>query len=177
MTILTLQEVTHLLSQDPQALSNDSFRHRFENAASFESITFETFDSFASVIWHFSPFSRVLTPPHWWGGGKLYTVGDVAKKMIEKGWTFNDFVQGAVPGKYQPSWFESCAVVYDQFNWEKCLPPVVMPVVWAERWDCPGSTFRLIDGIHRSLVIVYKVLSNELSYRPINGIVLYEKKR
>ena len=70
MTMLTLKEVTQLLSPDPQALSNDSFRHRFQNAASFELITLDSFDSFSKLIWHFSPFSRVLTPAHWWGGGK-----------------------------------------------------------------------------------------------------------
>jgi len=177
MSVLSHEEATRLLSPDPQALDNESFRHRFETAASFESITFDSFDSFSKLIWHFSPFSRVLTPPHWWGGGKLYTVGDVAKKMISEGWTFSALAKGEIAGTYKPGWFESCETVYNAFDYEKCLPLVVLNAGFSEKWDCSKSQYRIIDGIHRSLVIAYKVYANELLYQRINGIVLHEKKR
>ena len=172
MSGLTRDAVLSRLNGGADALANGAFRGYFEKATGFEAIVFDSFEDFSKIIWHFSPFSRVLTPPTWWGGGKLYTVGQVAEYMISKGITFPDLASGKIDGVYQPSWFESCEILYNNFDWERCQPLMLLAARWSERLYCPTSRYRLIDGIHRSLVIAYKVRLNELKYRPVNGIVM-----
>ena len=174
MKMLSRDDVFSVLAKDPQSLNNDAFRALFEKSETFCAVSLETFDAFSKLVWHYSPYSKLLTKPHWWGG-KLYTVGDVAKKMVENGWTFEALSRGEIAGDYKPGWFDSCQAIYSCFDWEVCLPLIVLNTTWSERWDCPASSFRIVDGIHRSLVIAYKVLSSELSYRPMTAIVLGSK--
>lgn len=169
---LSYDAVLDVLNRDGKAFQNDAFKRYFEKATRFEQIQFETFDAFSNVIWHFSPYSRILTPPRWWGGGRVYTVRDVATRMIKQGWTFSELVEGSIEGVYQPSWFESCLGIYEHFDWAMCQPVMLLKPELAHRLDCPKSFYRLIDGIHRSLVITYLVLKGELVYRPVNGILI-----
>lgn len=169
---LSHDAVLDVLNRDGKAFQNDAFKRCFENATRFERVKFDTFELFSNVIWHFSSYSRVLTPPRWWGGGRVYTVGQVAQRMLVNGWTFSDLVEGKIKGDYKPDWFESCLDIYEHFDWEMCQPVMLLKPEFVHKLDCPKSSYRLIDGIHRSLVITYLVLKGELVYKPVNGILI-----
>lgn len=162
----------NILLIDNKAFLNDSFKRHFERSVSFKPVCFDTFESFSQIIWHFSQYSQILTPPRWWGGGRVYTVLDVANRMINQGWTFEDLVSGTPKGIYKSAWFESCLEIEKGFDWDKCLPLMLLKPEFVHRIDCPFSRYRLIDGIHRTLVITYLVLKGQLSYRPVDGILM-----
>jgi len=167
------ESVIAQLSQN-NALVNGFLTRTVAQAVGFYRWTIEDADTLYSLIWHYHKSSQILTPGHWFGG-KLYTVGDVAKYMINQGYTFEGLANRAYKGTYDPNWFKACASIDANLDWSKYDTFVVQPSNNAERRDCPHGTFRLIDGVHRSLTYAVKLLRNEIQFKPVDAILVLPK--
>jgi hypothetical protein len=134
--------------------------------------TLDSQEIFFDLIWHYCKDSLVLTPGTWWGGGTLYTVEQVARRMVDQSITFADLVENKIPGTYKPDWFKSCLAIYENFDNKQFGHFVVKPAHHHQKRDCPTSLFCLIDGVHRSLVYAYLILTKKIIYQPIQTIIV-----
>ncbi len=130
---------------------------------------------FFDLIWHYMKRTQILTPPTWFGGGKLYTVREVAMRMIEKGYTFEALSKGDIPGTYALDWFSHCQGIYRSLKMETFGPMLLLRPNHHELKDCPYSSFKIIDGMHRALVLGYMLLKGEIEYAPIKAYLLVLK--
>jgi hypothetical protein len=122
--------------------------------------------SFLSLIWHDVPESRVLS------ANQSLLLGDVARRLIDRGWTFEKLVKREIGGDYSPDYFAGCAHLdrefkFSEFGW----PTLVLPNE-TERRRCPTGSFYLMDGTHRTLVLARKILLKEIEYEPVEGLLL-----
>ena len=170
MKLLTTNQVIDLI-QPHKGLNNDYIRQLSTESVQYFEFTIESQQFFESLIWHYVGMTQILTPGTWYGGGKLYTVGTVAHRFIELGLSFYGLVSGKESGTYQPEWFKPCLDMEKTFDPEKLGPFMVHMSHPNELKDCPNSPFRLIDGIHRSLVYTVKLKKNTIDFRPVKVIL------
>ncbi len=173
MKHLSKQEVISQLSQT-NALENGFLKRSVDAGLGFYEFTIENPETLFNLIWHYRWSSAILTPGRWYGG-KLYTVKNVAKNLMENDYTFDGLVNRDYAGKYEPGWFRSCAKIDKDFSWKSFNSLVVQLPTNVERIDCPNGNFRLIDGVHRSLVATVKLLKNEIEFEPIKTILIIQK--
>ncbi len=153
------------------ALENSFLKRSVEAGLGFYDLAIEDPETLFNLIWHYRWSSQILTPGRWYGG-RLYTVKEVAQRMIQKSYTFEGLSDHAYRGRYEADWFKSCAKINQGFSWKAFHSLVVQLPTNAERLDCPHGNFRLIDGIHRSLVAAVKLLKNEIVFEPVNAILV-----
>lgn len=156
------------------ATQNGFLNRSIAAANHFYTFNIEDETTLFSLIWHYHKATQLLTPGTWIGG-KVYTVGDVAKYMLDNQITFQALASGSLPGTYIPNWFESCVKIYETFNEESFNALVVQLPNNVERKDCPTGTFRIIDGTHRTLVLSYLLLQKKRTFKPIPCILAITK--
>ena len=167
---------TEVLSQlhASNATQNGFLRRTVDAAHQFYSFTLEDEQALFSLIWHYHKNSKILTPGTW-VGGKVHTVGDVAKRMLAHNWSFQELAQGKITGNYIPGWFQSCVEIDQQFSYKKFNTLVVQLPNNTERKDCPSGTFRIIDGTHRTVVLAHRILQKTTPFEPISCILVLPK--
>ncbi|MSR88293.1 MAG: hypothetical protein EXS67_01385 [Candidatus Margulisbacteria bacterium] len=156
------------------ATKNGFLNRTLASTTHFHTFTIEDETTLFSLIWHYHKATQLLTPGTWIGG-KVYTVGDVAKYMLDHQITFQALASGSLPGTYTPNWFESCVNIYENFNEATFNALVVQLPNNTERKDCPNGTFRIIDGTHRTLVLSYLLLQKKRAFKPISCILAITK--
>jgi len=172
MKTIFYQDVFSRLSHI-NALENGFLKRTIDSALGFYEFTIEDAEGLFNLIWHYRESTQILTPGRWYGG-RLYTVRQVAQLMIDRNLTFDGLFNGTYEGKYDPNWFKSCAKIDANFSWSHYSQLVVQVPSNVERIDCPSGTFRLIDGLHRSLVAAVKLLRHEIEFEPIKVIFVIQ---
>jgi hypothetical protein len=129
-------------------------------------VTLEDQESLFSLIWHDVQASQILTKD------QSLLVGDVARRMIDRGWTFEKLATGGVVGDYDPGYFLGCVQIDEAFSFERFLWPTFVLPNKGEQRRCPTGTLYLMDGTHRTLVLAKRVLLGETIYQPIEGLLL-----
>ena len=76
--------------------------------------------------------------------------------------------EGHIKGKYLPDFFKVCYEMENNFCYEKFGALVLRPLSLPELKDCPGAFLRVIDGMHRVLVLAYLVKKEASFFRPIH---------
>jgi len=64
------------------------------------------------------------------------------------------------------------AFSYDHFGLLALTPS--MP---SEQRESPQGTYYVYDGVHRSIVLAKKLLSNEVEYRPVSALYLTPRRK
>ncbi len=117
---------------------------------------------FLSLIWHEIDESRLLTPKN-----ESRTVKDVAKRMIEKRYTFQSLSrnQGLPLNQHDPEWFHKCCALDSDFDYNR------FGTIWLvianddeKSKALPSAKFYIYDGCHRSLVLGKRLLTGESKY-------------
>lgn len=175
MKMLSKSEVVNYLT-DIRALRNSSLKSHIDSGALFFRISLDDPQALQSLIWHYFRDSQVLTPGGFLGG-KLYTVRQVARYMIDHDITFEALVEGRIEGHYNPDWFKPCLTIVNTFNYEAFDDLVVSLPTNAEQRDCPLGTFRLLDGIHRSLALAYLLETEKISYQRLHCILVLKDRK
>lgn len=170
MELLKKAEVINYLTEI-NALKNQRLGKQIESAHLFFRIPILDSEALQSLIFHYRWESEILTPGSLIGG-RLYTVKQVTQKMIDMDISFKDLAEGNVQGKYNPNWFQTCANIFEQFDYDAFDDLVVkLPTNSAQR-DCPLGTFQIIDGMHRSLVLSYLLATQALHFKPLHCILV-----
>ena len=117
---------------------------------------------FLSLIWHEIDASRLLTPKN-----ESRTVKDVAKRMIEKRYTFQSLSrnQGLPLNQHDPEWFHKCCSIDSDFDYNRFGK--IWLVIANDDEKCkapPSAKFYIYDGCHRSLVLGKRLLTGESKY-------------
>lgn len=97
---------------------------------------------------------------------------EVAERLKKKNWTFTDFADENVKGKYSPSWLKKCADIEADFDWEKFGVLYTIHLDKAELKACPDATLRIVDGLHRSFALANMLLQDKIEYKPITTVLL-----
>ena len=101
---------------------------------------------------------------------------DIASRMIKKKWTFQDFSDEDVKGRYSPSWLKQCGDIADHFDWSKFGTLYTIHPDKAELKACPDTTFRVVDGMHRSFALAYLLMTDAIEYQPITTVLLTPRR-
>lgn len=129
-------------------------------------VRFEDQESFFSLIWHNVDASRILSE-----NGSLL-VGDVAQRMLDKGWTIEKLAEKEIQGKYDPNYFRECLQIDREFNFSEFRLPTLVHPADSEKQRNPTGVFYLMDGTHRCLVLAKKLLLKEVEFQPVEGLLL-----
>ena len=139
--------------------------------------TIESPEYLLQLVFHYHKNSQVLTPKRWWGGGRLYPMVWVIEFMRSNQWHFEDLAKKQLHNlhsqDYQTEFFEICCDIYKNFDYNKFGHLVLRPLNLAEFIDCPSSTYRVIDGMHRALVLAYKSYENRDFFQPIPAFLIH----
>ena len=145
-----------------------------KNAKALFLITLEDEEYFMSLIWQSIEHTRFLTPV-----GESRTLRDIVQRMVENSWTFEAL--SSKPKKYgykyDPDWFISAEKIYSEFDIDIFDLIAVQPANESEQKESPNGTFYIFDGVHRTLVLAYKLVSLELNYKPIEAVLLVPRVR
>ena len=134
-------------------------------------MTIESLEFLNQLIFPYHRDTVLITPKGAWGG-RHYTVEDVVDFYLKTELSFEQL--GADPGlaDHEQAWYRFCIPLADSFSFEKMGPILVRPALWAEKRQCPGSLFRLLDGLHRSLVLSALCAKKNIMFQPIQAIVV-----
>lgn len=152
--------------------NNDRMIEYIDAANHCYSFQLESSSFLSSLVFHFHKATQVLTPTRWWGGGRLYPLKDVVSYMQSKHITFEKLANGSVQGSYCPSFFTICNKIDQSFDYQQFGSLVLRPLTFSESKDCPRSYFRIIDGMHRALVLAYKSQQDPLFFQPIHCLLI-----
>ena len=79
------------------------------------------------------------------------------------------------------AWFEVCVAIAANFNWARFQGSGsageairLRFVNHVERGECPGATWYIADGVHRTLVAAVLLDQGVIQWRPVNAITLEE---
>lgn len=136
--------------------NNDRLIEVVGKAQDFYHFQLPSLEFLLGLVFHYHKNTAVLTPNRWWGGGRLYPFADVIDRLYQQKWQFQDLAAGKISGNYLPDFFRVCQEIYQAFDYEKMGALVLRPLNVAEKKDCPNSFFRIIDGMHRALVLAYR---------------------
>jgi hypothetical protein len=136
-------------------------------------IRLEDEDSFLSLIWQESDPARLLTPP-----GQPRTLRDVARRMIERGYTFEALNRdlGRSRAEHHPEWFEPCVHINRSFDYAKFGWVAVVAANDGERSQSPRGTFYIFDGVHKTLVLAARLLRGETCYQAVEALYLVPRR-
>ena len=74
-------------------------------------------------------------------------------------------------------WFQVCADIAKEFDWARFRGSGsdddsiwLRPVNQIERGECPGSTWYVADGVHRTLVAAVLLDQEAISWQPFTAI-------
>ena len=139
--------------------------------------TIESPEYLLQLVFHYHKNSQVLTPKRWWGGGRLYPMIRVIEFMKSKQWRFEDLAKKQLESlqtqEYQREFFEICSHIYEKFSYDQFGHLVLRPLNFAEFIDCPSSPYRIIDGMHRALVLAYKSYENRAFFKPVPAFLIH----
>jgi hypothetical protein len=125
--------------------------------------------SFLSLIWQESDGVRLLTP-----SGKPRTLADVGQRMMGNSLTFEKLANSLSLStkEHNPEWFAPCRRIDIEFDFSRFGSVSVVPANDNERRQSPGGSFYIYDGVHRTIVLTKRLLSNEIEYRPVDILLL-----
>ena len=175
MQLLSQNEVIHYLT-DIGALTNSNLNKIVHSGQKFFRIQLGDLQAFHSLIWQYVKATEILTPGTL-VGGKQYTVGDVANFMLSKDITFESLANGSIEGSYQSEWFKSCVDIKNNFDYDSFDDLIVTLPNNGEQRDCPLGTFKLVDGMHRSIVLAYLLAEGSLEYRTVHCILVLNGRK
>ena len=119
---------------------------------------------FLALGWHDVRASRPLTP-----ADQPRSLGDVARRMGDKGWTFDGLARTCrLP--VQRKFFWKCSEIDAAFDLEKFGWPILRRSNRNELNQTPLSRYYLLDGNHRTLVYAMRLLRGE-EYLPVEAFV------
>jgi len=137
-------------------------------------ITLEDEESFLSLIWHEIDASRLLTPP---GGSR--TLKDIAQRMTDRSLTFGRLATdlGLPKSQHDPAWFKKCVSIDTRFDYGLFGWTIVVSATDHEQEQSPYGTFYIHDGCHKALVLSKRLICNEISFRPVEALLLIPRPR
>jgi hypothetical protein len=126
-------------------------------------------DSFLSLVWYQGAGVRLLAPD-----GAPRTLRDVAKRFIQRGFTFDALAGNLGFGgdEHEPGFFEKCLPIDSCFNFGRFGWVAVVDANADERAQAPLGRFYIYDGLHRTLVLAKRLLTGEATYRPVEALYL-----
>jgi len=141
---------------------DDRLRTAIEIACVLLDGTIQDKTSFLSLIWHEIDGSRILTP-----SGQPRTLRDVARRMIENGWTFDKLSLSSGTVDCDPNWFSPCLGIYGDFDHGKLGWFAVTNVDDDIYRQSPNGSLYIYDGCHKALVYAYRLLTGVSQYEPV----------
>jgi hypothetical protein len=139
---------------------------------SLYTVSFEDQATFLSIIWQECDRTRILTP----GGSR--TLMDVAGRMVDNSWTFSSLCNhmGFEPAWHDPAAFQKFEAISSSFDLDAFDFIAVTPATDSERQQSPRGTLYIFDGVHRSLVLAHRLMTNQSKYRAIEGLLLTPRR-
>ena len=130
-------------------------------------ILFNDASEFLRLLFHLNDGSRILTPP-----GKARRLQDCAKRMIEGKLSFEGL------SKTHPGYFEKCLPIYENFDYDSFHSVFLLDLCGDdERNGSMNANFSIYDGTHKTLVLAYKLLAEELTFRPVRAFLFTDRNR
>jgi hypothetical protein len=128
---------------------------------------------FLRLIWQASDSTRLLTP-----FGAPRTLGHVAARMVNNGWTFSSLCHliGLPESVHNPRAFEKFKMIDEAFDSGEFGFLGLTPAVPSEQRESPTGTYYLYDGVHRSIVLAYRVLIGKSPYFPVECLLLSPRR-
>jgi hypothetical protein len=85
-------------------------------------------------------------------------------------WRFRKLVEAGYP------WFSKCVEIDASFNYSAFGWLALTPCTPSEQQETPNGTYYIYDGVHKSLVLGRKLLTNELAYQPLEALLLKPRR-
>lgn len=126
----------------------------------------ETEAEFMKLVWQSVNDTRPLTPP-----GQPRTLRDCAKRLESYGWSFRQLCEAGY------SWFDKCVAIDQGFDYQKFGWLAVVPLNSHEQRESPSGTYYIFDGVHKAIVLAKKLARRELSYKPVEALLLTPRRR
>lgn len=131
-------------------------------------------DEFLLLIWHKIDDSRLLTPEN-----ESRTVRDVAKRMLDNGYTFQSLSRnlGLPKDMHKPKWFRICRKIEKNFDYNRFYAMWLVMADDDEKCKAPPSAkYYIYDGAHRSVVLGKLLQEREqerkIEYRRVKAILI-----
>lgn len=136
-------------------------------------LTLNDAQSFLSLIWQEIDPTRLLTPR-----GQPRTLLDVAGRMVKNKWTFSSLCRpmGLMPTCHDPAAFESFEKLNTGFDINKFDFIAVTPATDSEKLQSPSGTYYIYDGVHKSLVLAYRILNGQSIYQPVEALLMTPRR-
>ena len=126
---------------------------------------------FLDVAWQEDNNTRYLT-----ASLPRRTLSRVAERILSEFGSFEKLVGTApIPGQLSPEWFQKCADLAREFDWEKWTKPWLVPAKPSERRGSPETTLYVCEGAHRTIVVAVGLLDGSIDWKPLVAIEAEER--
>ena len=125
----------------------------------------EKAEEFLSLVWQSIDGVRPLAPT-----GQPRSLRHCALRLSDFGWRFDRLVELGY------TWFGYCAEIDLAFDLNKLGHIALTDLVPAEARETPNGTYYIYDGVHRSIVLAKKLITQQTSFKPINFLLLTPRR-
>jgi hypothetical protein len=77
---------------------------------------------------------------------------------------------------HDPAAFREFEAMSSSFDLDAFDFIAVTPATDPEGQQSPGGTLYIFDGVHRSLVLAHRLMTNQSKYHPIEGLLLTPRR-
>ena len=120
-----------------------------------------------SFIMQYHRTTEFLTPAKWSGLIKRsMTIGNIIDRLIQRDISFEYLASGKVVLK-KLEWYKRFEPMINNFDYNKMDPLLVTMPNNQERKENNISSFRLVDGQHRTLYLAYLLKTDAIEFQPI----------
>ena len=138
----------------------------------FFSFKIESFEALSSLIVRYHNDWDILTPKQFVFLTKTWTTGKICSRLIEQTITLNELSQGNhLSKRHDANWFKRFHKLTNQFDYKKLDPLFLTFPNNQERKENTTSSFKILDGHHRSIFLTYEIMTNKLKFQPIEAIL------
>lgn len=120
---------------------------------------------FFHLVWQSIEDARPVIPAH-----QPRTLRDCASRLAAFDWRFDNLVRAGY------SWFSKCVEIDSTFNYSSLGWVALTPCKPSEQEETPEGTYYIYDGVHKSIVLAKKILRNEVTYKPLEALLLTPRR-
>ena len=166
MKKITKQEAEKLLKKTNNSI--DSINTSIKPSVFYQT-TLNKKEFYSLIIGYHKNYD-IITKKKWKILKSTTTLKECLTILFNKNLSFNKLSKGTPKGTYTPSWFEKCAQICQNTKPDQIGYLITSNPNKQEKKECPKSNFRLIDGTHRALSLIYLIETQKYPFTPLKTI-------
>ena len=167
MKKLSVDTVKHMLKAD---IVRDN-TNTLKSATHVYELDIESVEFLRTLVFPYHSNTQLVTPRGFLGG-RYYTVEQVMDHFFSLDQSFQELAERTDVHQHEREWWARCHHICESFDMAKFGIIILRQANRSEMRQCPHSSFRILDGLHRVMTVVWLVSQSKINFQSIKSLVV-----